>query len=227
MKLSEYLKENKGFFICAIAVVLFFAYLMINQYLKIQQIENGYREEIESLRSLVNVTNIGKSPELQFDIYQSAEDFFSYYYGVSSGLTSEYRETQLQQLMTEEAFNKYGQKEYNNTIGCEITITDIQTYVDFKKSSKERVYACVFFYENIKWPKIDAITLKKYWQGSFVYDESVEKYVLEDIIDCQELLTREEFNALNMDTNGTTLEQQTMKGSDADAIAIEGAQESP
>lgn len=217
MRLYDFWKEHKAFILFVLAVFLFFFVFLVNNHIEMLQTKKDYETQIEELKNLVQVTNLGEAPEIEFDIYQTAEDFLSLYYGVSKEISTDYRAGKLKELMTEDAYSQYGDADYDNELNYTITLADIQTYVDYKNSSREGVLVCVFYDENIDWPGINTITLKKYWLGTFVFDYTSEKWLLNDITDCQELLTREEFNALNVDTNGSTLEDITVEGDDGNA----------
>jgi hypothetical protein len=187
---------------------------MTSNYVEMLKVKKDYEDQIEDLKNLVQVSNIGESPEKEFDIYQTAEDFMKLYYGVSSEVTEEYRKENLKSLCSEEAYEKYGTTDYDNTLNYTITLSDMQIFVDYQNSTTESVYACIFYNENVDWPDINTIVLKKYWTGIFTYDYSKEKWVISDITDYQELLTREEFNSLNVDTNGSELENYEEGSSD-------------
>lgn len=179
--------------------------------------KRDYETQIEELKELVQISNIGKASEKEFDIYKTAEDFLSCYYGVSAEISATYRVGKLKELMTEEAYVEYGAAEYDNTLNYTITLSNVHIYVDYENSSKEGVFACIFYDENIDWPDINTITLKKYWTGTFVFDYMSERWLVDDITECQELLTREEFDYLNADTSGSVLENIIVEGDDKSA----------
>ncbi len=206
MKFYDFWKKYKGFILFALSVVVLFLVFLIDNHIEMLQTKKNYEVQIEDLKKLVQVSNIGKTPEKEFDIYQTAEDFLVYYYGVSKDISAKYRSEKLEELMTENAYAEYGQTDYDNTLNYTVTLEDIRIFVDYKNSTKESVFACIFYDENIDWPEVNTITLKKYWLGTLVFDPSLDKWLVSEITDCQELLTREEFNLLNTDTNGSTLE---------------------
>lgn len=212
MKLYEILKRSKRFVICVLIAAAFFFVFLVNNHIEMQNMKKKYETQLEEMKSLVNVTRIGESSETEFDIYETASEFLKYYYGVSENVPAGFREERLQNLMTEQALSQYDITEYDNTQNYSITFDDIRLFVDYKNSTENDVYACIFYDENIDWPNINTITLKKYWRGTFTRDIQEEKWKLDDIEDCQELLTREEFNALNVDTNGSVLETYSEGG---------------
>lgn len=224
MKFNEFLKQNKLYVICAIVVVAFFGLLMVRHSMQLAQVENEYKEEIEELRSLVNVTNIGKSPELEYDIYDSAENFVNLFYGVSKEINQEYRSEKLNELMTQDAFINYvEQGNYDNSLDYEVTISNLKIYVDYKNSSKAAVDVCIFYEENTDWAGINTITLPKYWKGIFKFDEVSDTWCVDEIIVCQELLTREEYDKYITDTDIST----TDLGGGENADAGTGTEENP
>lgn len=205
MKLSEVWKNHKYIIFLLLASAAAILFLIVDNYIQVQNLKKEYNSRIAELQQLVDISNLGKSPETEFDIYQTAEDFLTIYYGVSASLSPESRKRKLEELMLQDADDEYGEVDYNNTLNYTTTISDIHIYVDGKNSTKERVYACIFFNENIDWneSEIDTIVLKKYWTGTFAFDKKSGAWKCSEITDCQELLTREEFNALNVDTNGS------------------------
>lgn len=224
MKFNELLKQNKLYVICVIVVVAFFGLLMVRHSMQLAQVENEYKEEIEELRSLVNVTNIGKSPELEYDIYDSAENFVNLFYGVSKEINQEYRSEKLNELMTQDAFINYvEQGNYDNSLDYEVTISNLKIYVDYKNSSKAAVDVCIFYEENTDWAGINTITLPKYWKGIFKFDEVSDTWCVDEIIVCQELLTREEYDKYITDTDIST----TDLGGGENADAGTGTEENP
>ncbi len=224
MKFNEFLKQNKLYVICVIVVVAFFGLLMVRHSMQLAQVENEYKEEIEELRSLVNVTNIGKSPELEYDIYDSAENFVNLFYGVSKEINQEYRSEKLNELMTQDAFINYvEQGNYDNSLDYEVTISNLKIYVDYKNSSKAAVDVCIFYEENTDWAGINTITLPKYWKGIFKFDEVSDTWCVDEIIVCQELLTREEYDKYITDTDIST----TDLGGGENANAGTGTEENP
>lgn len=224
MKFNEFLKQNKLYVICVIVVIAFFGLLMVRHSMQLAQVENEYKEEIEELRSLVNVTNIGKSPELEYDIYDSAENFVNLFYGVSKEINQEYRSEKLNELMTQDAFINYvEQGNYDNSLDYEVTISNLKIYVDYKNSSKAAVDVCIFYEENTDWAGINTITLPKYWKGIFKFDEVSDTWRVDEIIVCQELLTREEYDKYITDTDIST----TDLGGEENADARTGTEENP
>jgi len=224
LKFNELLKQNKLYVICVIVVVAFFGLLMVRHSMQLAQVENEYKEEIEELRSLVNVTNIGKSPELEYDIYDSAENFVNLFYGVSKEINQEYRSEKLNELMTQDAFINYvEQGNYDNSLDYEVTISNLKIYVDYKNSSKAAVDVCIFYEENTDWAGINTITLPKYWKGIFKFDEVSDTWCVDEIIVCQELLTREEYDKYITDTDIST----TDLGGGENADAGTGTEENP
>lgn len=218
MRFYDFWKSHKGFILFSLSVAVLFLVFLINNHIEMLQTKKNYEVQVEDLKKLVQVSNIGQTPEREFDIYQTAEDFLVYYYGVSADISSKYRAEKLKELMTENAYAEYGETDYDNTLNYTITLADIRIFVDYKDSTKESVFACIFYDENIDWPEVNTITLKKYWLGTLVFDYSSNKWLVSEITDCQELLTREEFNSLNTDTNGSILDNIATEeeGKDAD-----------
>lgn len=214
MKLYEFFRERRAFILFVLIVVLFFFFFLVNNHVEMLQTKEKYETQIEELKELVQVSNIGKEPEQEFDIYQTAEDFLNMYYGISSDISEEYRDKKLIALMTDEAYGKYVSAAYDNSLDYTVTISDIHIYVDYKNSSKEGVYVCAFFEENTDWPDINTITVKKYWTGIFVFDSISDKWRLAEITEYQELLTREEWDAFIIDTDEGISENTGMKGED-------------
>ena len=199
----EWIKRYKGFFFLAMIVILFVGYLILDNGIEKRKMAQKYEKEIVQLKDMVQISNIGKVPEQEYDIYETAEQFMTLYYGVSEEVTETYRDEQLKRCMTETAYNSY-EKAYEQSLGYTSDISNIEIYVDYRNSTEQGVYACIFFDQNINWPNVDTIVLHKYWKGVFVSDNGTWK--MSEITDCQELLTREEFNVLNTDTNGNVLE---------------------
>lgn len=214
MKLYEFFRERRAFILFVLIVVLFFFIFLVNNHVEMLQTKEKYETQIEELKELVQVSNIGKEPEQEFDIYQTAEDFLNMYYGISSDISEEYRDKKLIALMTDEAYGKYVSAAYDNSLDYTVTISDIHIYVDYKNSSKEGVYVCAFFEENTDWPDINTITVKKYWTGIFMFDSISDKWRLAEITEYQELLTREEWDAFIIDTDEGISENTGMKGED-------------
>lgn len=214
MKFYEFFQGRRAFILFALIVILFFFIFMVNNHVEMLRTKEKYETQIEELKELVQVSNIGKEPEQEFDIYQTAEDFLNMYYGISPDVTEEYRDKELIALMTDEAYGKYVSASYDNNLDYTVTISDIHIYVDYKNSSREGVYACVFFEENTDWPNINTITVKKYWTGIFAFDSISDKWRLAEITECQELLTREEWDAFIIDTDKGISENNGMKGED-------------
>lgn len=214
MKLYEFFRERRAFILFVLIVVLFFFIFLVNNHVEMLQTKEKYETQIEELKELVQVSNIGKEPEQEFDIYQTAEDFLNMYYGISSDISEEYRDKKLIALMTDEAYGKYVSAAYDNSLDYTVTISDIHIYVDYKNSGKEGVYVCAFFEENTDWPDINTITVKKYWTGIFVFDSISDKWRLAEITEYQELLTREEWDAFIIDTDEGISENTGMKGED-------------
>lgn len=212
MKLYDILKQSKKFVICSLITAGFFFAFLVNNHIEMQNMKKEYETKMEELKSLVNVTRIGEDDETEFDIYEAASEFLIYYYGVSEDVPDKFRKEKLQGLMTEQALSEYDITVYDNTQNYSITLDNIQVFVDYKNSTENGVYACIFYDENIDWPDVNTITLKKYWRGTFALDIKEERWKLDGIEDCQELLTREEFNALNVDTNGSVLETYSEGG---------------
>lgn len=217
MNFADFWKNHKTFIVCAIIVVLFFLALLADNHFKLYKMERDYEKQIRELKDLVQVTNIGEQQEIEFDVYQTAEDFLNCYYGVSADMPKEYRDEKLKELMTEEAYVEYGETDYDNTQNYTITLSNICIYVDSQHSTKGESYVCIFFDENIDWPEINTITLHKYWRGIFSFDYASKRWLLSEISDFQELLTREEYNALNTDTNGSEFEDSMTEGGGEDA----------
>lgn len=214
MKLYEFFRERRAFILFVLIVVFFFFIFLISNHVEMLQTKEKYETQIEELKELVQVSNIGKEPEQEFDIYQTAEDFLNMYYGISPDISEEYRDKKLIALMTDEAYGKYVSAAYDNSLDYTVTISDIHIYVDYKNSSKEGVYVCAFFEENTDWPDINTITVKKYWTGIFVFDSISDKWRLAEITEYQELLTREEWDAFIIDTDEGISENTGMKGED-------------
>lgn len=217
MNLSDFWKAHKAFILFALIVVLFFFIFLINNHFEMLHTKEDYETQIEELKELVQVSNIGKAPEKEFDIYQTAEEFLNMYYGISADISEEYRTGQLRALMTDTAYQQYAKSDYSDTLNYTITLSDIHIYVDYQNSSKEGVYTCIFFDENTDWPDINTITVSKYWTGIFVFDDASDKWLLDEIIVCQELLTREEFDALIIDTDESIFENPGAEGDDENA----------
>lgn len=217
MKFYDLWKEHKVFILFALIVSLFFFVFLVNNHIEMLQTKKDYETQIEELKELVQISNIGKVPEKEFDIYQTAEDFLNLYYGISADISKEYRSEQLKTLMTDTAYDKYGVSVYDNTLNYKITLSEIHIYVDYKNSSKNGVYACIFFEENTDWQDINTITVTKYWTGTFVFDNASDKWLLDEITVCQELLTREEFDALIIDTDESIFENPDVEGDDENA----------
>lgn len=206
MKLYDIVKQSRKFVVCVLIAAAFFFAFLVNNHIEMQNMKKKYETQLEELRSLVNVTRIAQSGETEFDIYETASEFIKYYYGVSKNVPAGFRKEKLQSLMTEQALSQYDITQYNNAQNYSITLDNIQVFVDYKNSTENGVYACIFYDENIDWPDVNTITLTKYWRGTFTMDIQEEKWKLDGIEDCQELLTREEFNAFNVDTNGSAME---------------------
>lgn len=197
------IKKYKNFLIIMGVMVIFIGYVIVDTSITQKQMRKDYEKKIEDLQKVVRVTNLGKTPEKEFDVYQTAEDFLKYYYGISSDVTETYRAEQLQKLMTEAAYVNY-EKEYEQDLGYTLSIDNVEIYVDYQNSTQDGVYACIFYKENINWPEVNTIECNKYWKGVFTKEHG--EWKVSEILDCQELLTREEFNILNTDTNGSALE---------------------
>lgn len=224
MKLSEVIKRNKIYVVFVLVIVAFFALLLIRHSVKVNQLEKEYKDEIEELRTLVNITNLGASPEKEYNIYASAQDFMELFYGISKEISQEYRNEKLEELMTQEAFVRYVQNEtYDNSLNYEVYISNLEIYVDYNNSGKSAVYVCVFFDENTDWTGVNAITLHKYWKGVFQFDDVSDTWKVKEIIDCQELLTREEYDAFMTDTDISTVKL----GGDENADAGAGTEKNP
>lgn len=214
MKFYEFFQGCRAFILFALIVILFFFIFLVNNHVEMLWTKEKYETQIEELKELVQVSNIGKEPEQEFDIYQTAEDFLNMYYGISPDVTGEYRDKELIALMTDEAYRKYVSASYDNNLDYTVTISDIHIYVDYKNSSREGIYACIFFEENTDWPNINTITVKKYWTEIFAFDSISDKWRLAEITECQELLTREEWDAFIIDTDKGISENNGMKGED-------------
>ena len=214
MKFYEFFQGCRAFILFALIVILFFFIFLVNNHVEMLWTKEKYETQIEELKELVQVSNIGKEPEQEFDIYQTAEDFLNMYYGISPDVTGEYRDKELIALMTDEAYRKYVSASYDNNLDYTVTISDIHIYVDYKNSSREGIYACIFFEANTDWPNINTITVKKYWTGIFAFDSISDKWRLAEITECQELLTREEWDAFIIDTDKGISENNGMKGED-------------
>lgn len=217
MKFYDLWKQHKAFIFFVLGMIIFFILFFIDNRMEMLHTKKEYEEQIEELKGLVQVSNIGETPEKEFDIYQAAEEFLQYYYGVSQEVSAEYRAEKLMAVMTEDAYARYEKTGYDNTLDYTVTLTDIHIYVDYANSSRERVYTCIFYDENTDWSGINTIVLKKYWKGIFRFDNGLEKWLVSDITDSQELLTREEFNALNIDTDESVLKDAMTEGVDKNA----------
>lgn len=214
LKFSDFWKNHKAFILFVIIVVLFFFALIMDNHFKLRKMEKDYENQIEKLKNLVQVTNIGVSPEIEFDIYQTAEDFLCCYYGISEEISADYRLSRLKELMTDAAYTQYVTGDFDNTLGYSVSLSDIHIYVDYRNSNQEKVYACIFYNENTDWSSINTITTKKYWMGVFTYDNSLKKWKLSEITNCQELLTKEEFEAFLIDTDISSLKNEETGGAE-------------
>lgn len=201
----NFLKKYKGYVIFCSLCFLFFVCLLALDYIERVKLKQDYEGKIQDLKKLVKLSNLGEKNELDFDIYQPAEYFLKYYYGVSPDVTADYRKEQLLKYMTEDACNTYD-KEYNNAMGYENVIDNIMIYIDYKNSSEDAVYACIFFYENIKWPGIDTLVTPRYWKGIFAYDYEALAWKVSEITECTNLYTEDDLLRYNIDTNESSME---------------------
>lgn len=224
MKFVDFWKNHKAFIVCVLVVVLFFLVLMADNHFKLYKLERDYEKQIEELKKLIPTTEAGEVSDFTSDVCETVNNFLDCYYGVSPEMPRDYREEKLKELMTEDAYIEYGGADYDNTQNYTITLDDMYIYTDYGASEME-VNVCVFYNENINWPEINTITLRKYWRGTFIFDYALQQWLLSDITDCQELLTREEFNALNADTNGDVYEESAEEGGAGNADSEEKEQE--
>lgn len=140
----EWIKRYKGFFFLAMIVILFVGYLILDNGIEKRKMAQKYEKEIAQLKDMVQISNIGKVPEQEYDIYETAEQFMTLYYGVSEEVTETYRDEQLKRCMTETAYNSY-EKAYEQSLGYTSDISNIEIYVDYRNSTEQGVYACIFF----------------------------------------------------------------------------------
>lgn len=69
------IKKYKHFLIIMGVMVIFIGYVIVDTSITQKQMRKDYEKKIEDLQKVVRVTNLGKTPEKEFDVYQTAEDF--------------------------------------------------------------------------------------------------------------------------------------------------------
>ncbi|MGN0437800.1 MAG: hypothetical protein ACI4F4_04695 [Lachnospiraceae bacterium] len=185
-----------------IIILIFISYCLVilSYQIQIKSLTGKYEDQINELQSMVSISNIIESSELQYDIYDNAREFLTYYYGISEDVSQEFRRNKLESLMTEQAINHLDLDTYENMYGYESNIDNIHIYIDEENATNTSVTACIFFDENIKWPNINVITNPKLWIGEFDKIDNVWK--VNQVISYQQLISEQEYNALNLDTNG-------------------------
>lgn len=185
-----------------ILIVISYCLVILSYQIQIKSLTGNYEDRINELQSMVSVSNMIESSELQYDIYDNAKDFLAYYYGISEDVSQEFRRNKLESLMTEQAMNHLDLDTYENMYGYESNIDNIHIYIDEENATNTSVTACIFFDENIKWPNINVITNPKLWIGEFEFDKVDNEWKVNQVISYQQLISEQEYNALNLDTNG-------------------------
>lgn len=183
-----------------ILIVILYCLVILSYQIQIKSLTGKYEDQINELQSMVSISNMIESSELQYDIYDNAKDFLAYYYGISEDVSQEFRRNKLESLMTEHAMNYLDLDTYENMYGYESNIDNIHIYIDEENATNTSVTACIFFDENIKWPNINMITNSKLWIGEF--DKVGNVWKVNQVISYQQLISEQEYNALNLDTNG-------------------------
>lgn len=207
-------------------IIFFFVFVIFSYQIQIKELTNRYEDEICELQSMISVSNIVERSDCRYDIDETAREFLKYFYGISTDVSKEYRDKMLKRLMTQDAYNQYDGEQYDNMYGYENRIDNIQIYVNEETATDTSVTACIFFYENIKWPNIQVITNPKYWIGEFSYDSVEATWKISKIIKFEQLISEEEYHALNVDTNGFGIEEaEADNNPDRRTIQEEGADE--
>lgn len=194
-------------------VVAYFL-VIISYQLQIKALKRDNEKKISELQSMISVSNLIEDSEFQYNVYDNAEKFLSYYYGISENISLKFRKQQLEKLMTKDAIQQCDLDCYDNTYGYESTIDNIRIYLDEKNGTNTSVTACIFFDENIKWPSINLITNSKLWIGEFNFDATDKEWKMNKIISYQQVISEEEYNALNLDTNGSEADTNLQEDGD-------------
>lgn len=193
------LKKYQAYIFFAGGVILLFLYVISVNHIEKQQLCKRYEQQLEQLTMLLEQKDWDVSEE-GTGIEEAAESFVQTYFTISKDITARYREERLKDIMTEEAYISSDAGIYDNTLDYETQVSDIQVYSMITEPGQIEAEVCIFFTEITKWPEINEIPIHRYWQGSLSKDpEGIWK--ISKWRTCQELLTREEFDRFNDDSD--------------------------
>ena len=202
--LEKFVKEHKAFVVFVVVVCIFFVCMNVDHMLEMARQKKNYEQNIKELKEMIPARNLsGDDQDSDTTFEEQISKWLTYYYGVSSEITESFRENQLMDYMTEEAFLSY-EKEYESDYGYEEEISEVNIYYNPLSDSERKI--CLFYDQIIKWPQIDPISSHWYLTGNAVYDSVAERWKISEIDSCEELVTREEYNEEFIDTNGNSTE---------------------
>lgn len=202
--IKNIIKKYKVLSIFVIVIVLFFTFMNIDHVLEINRLKRQYEAEEEQLREMIpENTYIEQTVQDDKLCDEVIKKWINYYYGVSEDVTKEFRDEQLSELMTTESFSS-DYIEYEDELGYEAQIEDIQIY--YYPATETEKDICIFFTKSIIWPQLNPLKSHWYLKGTVILED--DKWKLDAIKQCEELITREEYNTLQIDTNGAMLDDK-------------------
>lgn len=209
--IEKIIKKHKALSLFIIVIILFFTFMNIDHALEIKRLKSQYEADMEKLRDMIpEAANNTQRDINDKSCDESIIEWLTYYYGVSEDVTREFRDQQLSDLMTSEAYLD-SEKEYEIDLGYKSQITDIQIfYYPLSDTEKD---ICIFFEKNIIWPQIDPLVSRWYMTGHVILEDGIWK--IEEIKQCEEMITREEYNMLQPDTNGSELDEAAVSGEES------------
>lgn len=201
--IENIIKKHKVLTIIVILISLVFVFMNINHVLEIKRLKSEYETDMEKLREMIPETNTFSTLSNDDNVCdENIKEWLKYYYGVSEDVTKQFRDEQLSKLMTLDAYLA-DNKEYDIELGYEAELSDIQIF--YKPKSETEKNICIFFTQNIIWPQVDPLVSKWYLTGNIVFEDDIWK--MDEITQCDELITRDEYNLLQIDTNGSSLDE--------------------
>lgn len=191
---ENFVKKHKVAVVFVIVIALFFVFMNVDHMVEVRNLKKQYESDIEKLREM-----IPEHTEVDNDTAcdEYVNNWMQYYFGVKEGITNEYRDEQLKLLMTDDClFENY--PEYDGDYRYETRVNEIRIFYSDVTDTKKRI--CILFEKDVIWDNIDPLTSRWYMTGAIVFEDGAWK--ISEITECDELVTREEYNILLPDTNG-------------------------